>query len=426
MRHLKRINGRDKAPNSRGVLYAQAVYGKEEIDAVRDVLENTPLSLMCGASVHAFEERVAELFGKRHALMVNSGSSANLLAIAALGLPKGSEIITPALTFSTTVAPLVQHGLVPSFIDVRLDTFVIDDEKVVEMITPKTTAMLVPNLIGNLPKWDVLNDIAKRYGLVVIEDSADTIGHLYQGAPTGRLSDIATTSFYGSHIVTCAGSGGALCMNDDKQAERARLLRGWGRGSANAGESEEVDRRFTRVLDGMLYDNKFVYEAVGYNFLPSEVGAAFGLVQLSRLPQYIDRRIRTFDRLRRFFEAYTEWFVLPHQEQHSKTAWLAFPLVVREASPFSRHDLQLHFEKNGIQTRTIFSGNILRQPAFKNINRRESPSGYPNADRIMRGGLLIGCHQGMTDEQLAHICTCFKRFVAGYVRKSRHLRAVAS
>ena len=381
---------------------------------------------MCGSSVRAFEERVAELFGKRHALMVNSGSSANLLAIAALGLPKGSEVITPALTFSTTVAPLVQYGLVPSFVDVRLDTFVIDEEKVVEMITPNTTAMLIPNLIGNLPKWDVLSAIAKRYGLVVIEDSADTIGHLYQGAPTSRLSDIATTSFYGSHIVTCAGSGGALCMDDDKLAERARLLRGWGRSSANADESEEVNRRFTHVLNGMIHDNKFIYEAVGYNFLPSEVGAAFGLVQLTRLPQYIDRRIKHYRKLRRFFEQYTEWFVLPHQQENSKTAWLAFPFIVKEASPFSRNDLQVYFENHGIQTRTIFSGNILRQPAFMNINRRESKYGYPNADHIMRGGLLIGCHQGMTDEQFDHICTCFKNFVARYVPKTRHFGPVAS
>ena len=381
---------------------------------------------MCGSSVRAFEERVAELFGKRHALMVNSGSSANLLAIAALGLPKGSEVITPALTFSTTVAPLVQYGLVPSFVDVRLDTFVIDEEKVVEMITPNTTAMLIPNLIGNLPKWDVLSAIAKRYGLVVIEDSADTIGHLYQGAPTSRLSDIATTSFYGSHIVTCAGSGGALCMDDDKLAERARLLRGWGRSSANADESEEVNRRFTHVLNGMIHDNKFIYEAVGYNFLPSEVGAAFGLIQLTRLPQYIDRRIKHYRKLRRFFEQYTEWFVLPHQQENSKTAWLAFPFIVKEASPFSRNDLQVYFENHGIQTRTIFSGNILRQPAFMNINRRESKYGYPNADHIMRGGLLIGCHQGMTDEQFDHICTCFKNFVARYVPKTRHFGPVAS
>ncbi len=426
MKHLKRANGRKKGSNGTRVPYAQAVYGKDEIEAVRRVLENQSLSLMCGSSVRAFEERVAELFGKRHALMVNSGSSANLLAIAALDLPKGSEVITPALTFSTTVAPLVQQGLVPSFVDVRLDTFVIDEDKVVEMITPNTTAMLVPNLIGNLPRWSLLNAIAKQHGLLVIEDSADTIGHLYQGAPTSRLSDIATTSFYGSHIVTCAGSGGALCIDDDKLADRARLLRGWGRSSANTDESEDVNRRFTRMLNGIRYDSKFIYEVLGYNFLPSEIGAAFGLVQLTRLPQYIDQRIRHFDRLRRFFEEYTEWFVLPRQHESSKTAWLAFPLIVREASPFSRNDLQIYFENNGIQTRTIFSGNILRQPAFMNINRKESAAGYPNADRIMRGGLLIGCHQGMTDEHLDHIFRSFKTFVARFVLQTRFIGRRAS
>ena len=393
------------------VLYAQATYGQEEIDAVRTVLENSALALMCGPSVHAFEERVAALFGKRHALMVNSGSSANILAVAALDLPAGSEVITPVLTFSTTVAPLLQHGLVPAFVDVTLDTFVIDADRVTEMITPNTKAMVVPNLIGNLPNWSKLSAIAKQYGLYVIEDSADTIGHLYHGISTGKLSDIATTSFYGSHIITCAGFGGAFCTDNDKLADRARLLRGWGRGSANTNESEEVAARFRGTLDGMAYDNKFISETVGYNFLPSEIAAAFGLVQLTRLPEYIERRIRIFERLRQFFEKYQEWFVLPRQQEYSRTAWLAFPLVVRESAPFSRNDLQLHFEGQGIQTRTIFSGNILRQPGFRDMLRKESPNGYPNADRIMHGGLLLGCHQGMEEEHIDYIRTTFHAFV---------------
>lgn len=406
------MEGQSKPPMR--VLYAQALYGQEEIDAVRAVLEQSALLLVGGPSVHAFEERVAELFGKRHALMVNSGSSANLLAVAALGLPAGSEVITPALTFSTTIAPLLQYGLVPAFVDVRLDTFVIDEDRVAAMVTPKTKAMVVPNLIGNLPNWSTLRAIAKQYGLYVIEDSADTIGHLYQGIPTSMLSDIATTSFYGSHIITCAGFGGALCMDDDKLADRARLLRGWGRSSANTSESEEVDSRFTQVLDGMVYDNKFVYEAIGYNFLPSEMAAAFGLVQLKRLPEYIEQRIRTFTKLRHFFEEYQDWLVLPHQQEHARTAWLAFPLVVREGAPFSRNELQLHFEKQGIQTRTIFSGNILRQPGFRDMHRKESPDGYPNADLIMRGGLLIGCHQSMDEEQLEYIFSTFRNFAGQY------------
>jgi CDP-4-dehydro-6-deoxyglucose reductase, E1 len=424
---MKTRAGQRKATNGDiQVLYAQAVYGQEEIDAVRSVLEKHPLSLMCGPSVRAFEERVADLFGKRHALMVNSGSSANLLAVASLGLPQGSEVITPVLTFSTTVAPLLQHGFVPSFVDVKADTFVIDEENIAEMITSKTAAILVPNLIGNLPNWNALNAIAKQHGLHVIEDSADTIGHRYQGAPTSRLSDIATTSFYGSHLVTCAGFGGAICIDDDKMADRARLLRGWGRSSANMDESEDVNRRFTRALNGMVYDNKFIYEAVGYNLLPSELSAAFGLVQLDRLPQYIDQRIRNFKILRTFFKAYEEWFVLPHQQEHSRTAWLAFPLVVREEAPFSRTDLQVYFEKQQIQTRTIFSGNILRQPAFMNINRKECARGYPNADRIMRGGLLIGCHQGMTDDQFEHVFRSFKTFITRYAHKTHLFRGLAS
>lgn len=394
------------------VLYAQALYGKEECDAVQQVLQRQALSLMCGAAVTQFEEKVAELFGKRHAFMVNSGSSANLLAIAALNLPPESEVITPALTFSTTVAPLIQYGLVPAFVDVRLDSFVIDESRIAQMITPRTRALLIPNLIGNLPNWDAIMALARRHGLLILEDSADTIGHSYDGTTTGKFSDIATTSFYGSHIITCAGFGGAICMDDDKWADRIRLLRGWGRSSTRSGESEAVDSRFNDSIDGIRYDSKFVYELAGYNFLPSEVAAAFGLIQLKRLPGFIAQRIGNFRRLNEFFQEFKHWLMLPRQEQKAQTAWLAFPLVVRDDAPFSRRELQMHLEIHGIQTRTIFSGNILRQPGFQGIRRKESAEGYPNADLIMRGGLLIGCHQALETAHLDYIFDTFRSFVA--------------
>lgn len=399
------------------VFYAQAVYGREEIEAVIDVLENRPLQLMSGPSVAEFEGRVAALFGKTMGLMVNSGSSANLLAVSALGLEKGSEVITPALTFSTTVAPLVQNGLVPAFTDVEEGTFNIDAGAVEDLITPKTKAMMIPNLIGNLPDWKKLREIADRHGLKVIEDSADTIGSKVGTEPSGIYADISTTSFYASHVMTCCGFGGAVCTNDAELERRARLLRGWGRSSSVLGESEAVEDRFDVAVDNIEYDAKFVFEAPGYNFLPSEVGAAFGLVQLDRLGEYSARRIRNFEALTAFFAGYEDWFILPRQAPGTTTPWLAVPLVVRDGAPFKRRDLQLHFETHGVQTRTVFTGNILRQPGFRDIEHKDHPRGYPNADKVMRGGFLIGCHQGMDEAQVAFVCETFEAFAKSFGRK---------
>ena len=369
------------------VFYAQAVYEREEIDAVVDVLENSPLQLMNGPRVSLFEERVAKLFGKKHGLMVTSGSAANLLAITALGLEKGSEVITPALTFSTTVAPLIQCGLVPVFIDVEPDTYVIDTDSILQMITPKTKAMMIPNLIGNLPDWQALRKIADDHGLLLIEDSADTIGYTLNGEDTGMIS-----------------------ANDENIFKRAALLRGWGRSSSLTGESENSSDRFNSEIDGIPYDAKFMFESIGYNFLPSEISAAFGLVQLDRLPEYIARRKTNFAALRSYFAEFEKWFILPRVTNNVDTAWLAVPLIVRDDAPFTRQELQKFLESRDIQTRTVFTGNILRQPGFRDIERREAPGGFPNADQVMRGGLLLGCHQGLGEEEIAYVKSQFNEF----------------
>lgn len=395
------------------VLYAKSVYGPEEIEAVNDVLRNRPTALMGGPAVAEFESRVAALFGKAHGVMTNSGSSANTLAVASLGLPRGAEVITPVLTFSTTVASLVQQGLLPVFVDAEPDTYVIDVAEIEEMIRPETRAMLIPNLIGNLPDWRALRDIADRHGLALVEDSADTIGSRVGGAPTGRLSDISTTSFYATHVITCAGFGGAACFHDEELLRRAQLLRGWGRRSSLTAESEEIKDRFTASVDDIAYDSKFVFDLPGYNFMASELAAAFGLVQLGKLDRFLGIRARNFAAMRDFFKDYEAWFMLPRQHEDVRTGWLAFPLIVRDDAPFRRRDLQLRFESHGIQTRTVFTGNILRQPGFRDIARRESKAGYPNADRVMRGGMLLGCHQGMSEEDVAFVCETFREFARG-------------
>ena len=390
------------------VPYGTTVHGEEEIEAVVNVLRT---STQMGKHVREMEERVASLYNKRFGIMVNSGSSALYLAADLMNFEAGAEIITPALTFSTTVAPQVKRGWVPAFIDVEEGTYNIDANKVEQMITPKTKAMIIPNLIGNLPDWKQLREIADRHNLLVLEDSADTLGAEIDGASSGRFTDMSTTSFYGSHIINCGGNGGMLCVNDEALYNRGRLLRSWGRSSSLFVESEKIENRFNVEVDGIPYDAKFVFEEPGYNIEPSEMGAAFGIVQLDKLAANIDARTAHYRRIREFFTAFEEFFILPQQLPDSRTGWLAFAVTIRDGAPFIRRDLQIFLEKRNIQTRTVFTGNILRQPGFRNAAHKASPDGYPEADKVMRGGMLMACHHGLREEQLAHMMESVTAFM---------------
>ncbi|RQO31730.1 NarL family transcriptional regulator [Taibaiella sp. KBW10] len=393
------------------VPYGKTVHGQEEIDAVVEVLQT---STQMGKNVRALEETVAGLYAKKYGIGVNSGSSALYLAADLMDFEAGSEILTPALTFSTTVAPIVKKGWIPAFIDAAEGTYNVDVAKVEEMITSKTKAMIIPNLIGNLPDWKVLRELADKYNLFVLEDSADTLGAEIGGASSGRFTDMSTTSFYGSHIVNCAGNGGMICVNTDAFYDRGRLLRSWGRSSSLFVESEKIENRFNVEVDGIPYDAKFVFEEPGYNIEPSELGAAFGLVQVKKLGDNIDKRTAHYHNLRSFFEQYEEYFILPNQLPDSRTGWLAFAVTVRESAPFIRRDLQIFLEKRNIQTRTVFTGNILRQPGFKNVAHKASAQGYPEADKVMRGGMLMACHHGLNEEQIAHMKESVSAFMSQF------------
>jgi len=390
------------------VPYGKAVYGEAEIEAVMNVLRT---STQMGKHVREMEDRVAKLYNKKYGVMVNSGSSALYLAAELMNLQPGDEVITPALTFSTTVAPLVRKGWVPAFVDVEEGTYNLDEDKVEEMITPKTKAMVIPNLIGNLPDWQKLRAIADKHNLLVLEDSADTLGAEIGGASSGRFTDMSTTSFYGSHIINCAGNGGMLCVNTEELYDRGRLLRSWGRSSSLFVESEKVENRFNVEVDGIPYDAKFVFEEPGFNIEPAELGAAFGLVQLDNLGWNIDTRTSNYNRMREFFSQWEDIFILPKQLPDSRTGWLAFAVTVRETAPFIRRDMQIFLEKRNIQTRTVFTGNILRQPGFKNIAHKAAAGGYPEADKVMRGGMLLACHHGLNEQQLAHVMESVTEFM---------------
>jgi CDP-6-deoxy-D-xylo-4-hexulose-3-dehydrase len=395
--------------------YACPVHDEREIEAVVAVVRGGATGLRIGRNVRAFEARVAELFGKRRGVMCNSGSSALYLAVELLGLQPGDEIITSAVTFSTDVAPIVRAGLVPVFVDVEADTYNVDVDTIESMIGPRTRAVLVPNLIGNVPDWDAIRSIADAHGLQVIEDSCDALGSTLRGSPTGTRSDISVTSFALSHIITAAGTGGMVCVDDDALADRCLLLRRWGRRSETQlfGSRKGVDTRFFSSLDdGLEYDNLFIFDELGWNFEPSELSAAFGLVQLDKLGDNLARRKRNFARLSAHFSARPDVFVLPRTTADVDTAWHMFPVLVRPESGVRRSAFQQHMESHGVDTRMVWTGNALRQPAFKGVAHRSPAGGLPNADRVMEQGLVLPSNHNLTDDDVDYIWATAEAFLS--------------
>lgn len=364
-------------------------YGEEEIKAVEQCLREGWLAGFGPRSIE-FEKKIAKRFGKKYGVFVNSGSSACLLALAALDLPKGCKIITPACTFSTTLAPIIQLGFKPLFVDVGLTTYVPTVEDIIAAIDDEVKAIMVPNLIGNKPDWIKLKSELKRIGredIYVIEDSADTITYTEE-------TDVSTTSFYASHIITAGGTGGMVMFNDPKHVGRALQYRDWGRIGDN---SEIMDDRFNHKVDGIPYDHKFLYGVLGYNMKCSEMSAAFGLVQLERFETYKDVRRANIERYLENLKDIKE-LILP--DDSIKPNWLAIPLQTEK-----RLELLTFLEENNIQTRVTFAGNVTRHPIY-----REYLQPFDNSDIIMKNGFLLGAHHGMNIEDVDYVCNKIKEF----------------
>lgn len=389
------------------VPYGMAVHDTEEENAVLEIIKNK--KTIMGDKVKQFEKEVSTLFGKELGIMVNSGSSANLLTFEILDIPENSEVITPILTFATTLSPIIKKGLTPVFVDVEPETYIVNIDQIEESITSKTKALMIPSLLGNVPDMKRLRKITDDNNLIFIEDSADTLGATFDNVPTGKFSDVSTTSFYGSHIITAAGEGGMICCNDKKMDEKCRILRGWGRSSA-INESEKIEDRFSIELDSIPYDSKFIFAEMGYNFLPTEISATFGLVQLKKLNKFAQIRQKNFEILNSFFMN-EKFFKLPKQLPQVKTSWLAFPLTINSDAPFSRIEIVKYLESHGIQTRPVFTGNVLRQPAFKEISYKNMGGEFDVANNIMKNSFLIGCNHGLNDEHLEKIKVTFKSFL---------------
>ncbi|MBM4694239.1 aminotransferase class I/II-fold pyridoxal phosphate-dependent enzyme [Rhodococcus hoagii] len=399
------------------VVYARSVHDEREIEACLEVLRGGPFALKIGKNVAEMERKVADLYGKKLGLMCNSGSSALYLALELLDLPKGSEVITSPLTFSTDVSPIVRGGWVPVFVDVEPDTYNVDVGKIEELITDKTKAILVPNLAGNAPDWDVIREIADKHDLKVIEDSCDCIGTTLRGTKTGSRSDITVTSFAMSHIITAAGNGGMVCLDDEKLRDKGLMLRRWGRRSEPhlfGSEQARTGRVFREDLDGVAYDNDFIFDVLPWNFEPSELGSAFGLVQLSKLEVNYKRRHQIFDAFSAAFGAYPELFRLPKPLEGFYTAWLCYPVTIREDAGFERGDLQESLEAAGIDTRTVWSGNVTRHPMMRNVEYRIPEGGLPFADEVFERGMSLGMSHGMSDEELDHVVASIHAFASKF------------
>jgi CDP-6-deoxy-D-xylo-4-hexulose-3-dehydrase len=364
-------------------------YGEEEIKAVEECLRSGWLAGFGPKSIE-FEEKIAKHFGKKYGVFVNSGSSACLLALASLQLPKGTKVITPACTFSTTLAPIIQLGLIPVFVDVDLNTYVANVNEVLAAITNEVKVLMLPNLIGNKPNWKVIKEglvAMGREDIILIEDSADTVTHTLE-------TDIATTSFYASHVITAGGSGGMVMFNDEKLCNVSLQFRDWGRMGDN---SEIMSDRFNHSVDGIPYDHKFLYGVLGYNMKSSEMNAAFGLVQLERFKQFEGIRRANVERYIENLKDIEE-ILLP--DDSIKPNWLAIPLQTEY-----RYELLNFLENNNIQTRVTFAGNVTRHPVY-----REYLQEFTNSDIIMKNGFLLGAHHGMNTEDVDYVCDKIKEF----------------
>ena len=396
------------------ITYGKNVYGKEEINSV---IKQSKKTTQMGVSVNSFENLIAKKFSKKYGLMVNSGSSALTLAMNVLNFKKKDEIIVPCLNFGTALSSIIHSGATPILVDVEVDTLQIDVSKIEGRITNNTKAIMVPNLIGNIPDFIKIKKIANKYRLKVIEDSADTLGAKISGKATGNYSDISITSFYGSHVISCAGNGGMFLTNNKSLYEKAKVLRSWGRMSTLIKDSENIKKRLNIKLKGYEYDKKFVFSEVGYNFEPSEIGASFGLIQLKKFDRFSKIRVKNFNLHKKFFEKYDNYFISPKVDKKISTNFLAYPIIIRENKFFVRKELQTFLENNNIQTRPIFSGNILRHPAFlKLISKRNKLDSFKNSDYIMKNGILVGCHQGLSLKKIKYIHNKIDKFLSKKIK----------
>jgi CDP-6-deoxy-D-xylo-4-hexulose-3-dehydrase len=418
--YREKFGSRKFDPRSDLVHYAGRVFDEKELINLVDA--SLDFFLTADRYAKQFETHFAKYMGLSHALLVNSGSSANLVALSALTSPKlrerclkpGDEVITVAAGFPTTLAPIVQNQLIPVFVDVNLGDYTAIPERLEEAISPRTRAIFMAHTLGVPFNLDTVTDLMKKYNLWLIEDNCDSLGARYHGKLTGTFGHLATMSFYPAHHITM-GEGGCVMTNDDELARIVCSFRDWGRDCyCSGGKSNTCGKRFTQQFGSLPfgYDHKYVYSHVGYNLKITEMQAAVGCAQLDKLEGFIARRKQNYRRLMDIFKPYEGRLILPSATEHSDPSWFAFAMTVQPDAGFTRNELTRFLEANRIETRNLFSGNLLRHPAFENIQCRVVGD-LSNTDIIMNNTFFIGVYPEIGTPQLDKIEDMFVRFMKG-------------
>ena len=394
-------------PGQTNIPVTGKVFGKEELSAATKA--SLDFWLTSGPYTEQFESRLSKKVGVRHAFMVNSGSSANLLALSSLTSPihgdkalrPGDEVITVAAGFPTTVTPILQNGLIPVYVDIDPETYVAIDEQIEKAIGPKTKAIMMAHTLGNPFNLDLVMGLVKKYNLWLIEDNCDALGGTYGGKNLGTFGDLATLSFYPAHHIT-TGEGGAVLINKVLHKRIIESFRDWGRDCWCApGCDNTCLKRYEWKLGGLPegYDHKYTYSHLGYNLKSGDIQAAIGLAQLDRLERFIELRRRNWNYLSKGLKGLEEFIMLPKATLNSNPSWFGFVITVKDQQWISRNDVVKKLNEKNIGTRLLFGGNLLRQPAFIDTPRRVIGD-LVNTDRVMKDSFWVGVWPGLTTEML--------------------------
>jgi CDP-6-deoxy-D-xylo-4-hexulose-3-dehydrase len=407
------------------VQYAGPYFDSQEyVAAVKSLLGEW---LVLGADAIKFERKFPKLFGKEYGLLTNSGSSANLLMMAAMtskrgyNLPKGTKVITPIAGFPTTVAPIIQLGFAPIFVDIELETLNLDLDQVEKACKENPDAKIITfaHVLGNPPNMNRLMEIIEKYNLILLEDCCDALGSTFDGKPLGSFGEMASCSFYPAHHMTM-GEGGFVAMNTQNNERIVRSFREWGRGCYCVGkqnllENGACDCRFNNWLPSLpddVFDHKYVYEEIGYNVKPIELQASMGLVQMEKLEEIGIKRRENYKNLFTAFSIYDEYFHLHEAQPGANVDWFAFPVTVKDGAPFKRSDICQFFEAHKIQTRPYFAGNIMLQPAYTHlVDPKEVIEKYPVARKVTTDTFFLGTSPVITKEKTDYIQTILDKYI---------------
>ncbi len=401
------------------VRYAGRVFDHREIERLVDA--SLDFWLTGGRFTEEFELEFADFVDADYAILTNSGSSANLLALSALTSPligekrlkPGDEVIAVAAGFPTTVNPIIQNGMVPVFVDVELGTYNASVDEIRKAIGPKTRAIFLAHTLGNPYDLEAIAELVKEHDLWLIEDCCDALGSRYNGEHVGSFGHVATCSFYPAHHITI-GEGGMVFTDDPMISRAATSFRDWGRDCyCKGGENNTCGKRFSGQY-GQLpygYDHKYVYSHIGYNLKVTDMQAAIGVEQMKKLPDFIDARKTNFERWKQGFEKWTDHFVLPYASEKADPSWFAFPVSVKDEAPFTRTELTDYLATHHVETRNVFAGNLLKQPAYLDIDRRVVGD-LPNTEFVMNNTFFLGTYPGLTTEKIEYALDVIDRFIA--------------